>query len=674
MAKYLDENGVTTLWGNIKTYFPGVATKSGNTVSPNSGVSAGNIATFAVDANNYVTLQGITTASLASTHSHTLSIATDTGTSQLTMAANTKYKLTAGGSTYIFTTPPNPSHQDWGIVAAGSQGTSNASSQSDPYINLVRGSTPTFDSGVQLKGSNNVSISAASGVITISGLANTVTGSSLTNNQIILGSGSSGVQASGKTITTSAPSGANGEANTVPTSSAVWSAISSATAGLTGAMHFVGITTTALTDGATTATLAGSGLTKTTGFVAGDVVIYDNKEFVWSGSAWEILGDEGSYALKTVTITGTGALGGGGAISSNQTITHNTSGVTAQVYGPTADVSGANSIAIPKITVDQYGHITAATTYTYTGTAGAKDGRMTISANGGTAVNTLYTANASSATNAINFVQGTGITTAVAAYSGTTPATVTITHADPGTGSEMTTTNGTAAAASAGTTYAVVTGVTISKDSKGHITGVSTTRQNVVSNQTVNNATLSLQGSASGDSATSTGFSANGSTNTTLKFAVSGSAVTSVSTTAASSGVATITINSASSLKNPNSIKIGTKPSSNGTATDIITYDGSAAKALYFSTADASNTNVKFAIDSNGFVTGTVTEANTAQLKVSDTSNKRISTTESSAKYIQFTGGTSKFTVSDGTNSFDVAVGNDMTAITESEINTTCVL
>ena len=667
MAKYLDYTGLGTFWGNIKNYFPGVKTKSGDTVSLNSGVEAGNIATFAIDTNNYVTLQGITTSSLASTHSHTLSIATDTGTNQLTMAANTKYKLTAGGSTYVFTTPPNPSHQDWGIVAAGSQGTSNVTTAtSNPYINLVRGSTPTFDSGVQLKGSNNVSVSAASGVITISGLANTVTGSGLTNNQIILGSGSSGVQASGKTITTSAPSGANGEANTIPTSSAVWSAISSATAGLTGAMHFVGITTTALTDGATTATLAGSGLTKTTGFVAGDVVIYDNKEFVWTGSAWEILGDEGSYALKTVTITGTGALGGGGAISSNQTITHNTSGVTAQAYGPTANVSGANSINIPKITVDEYGHITAATTFTYTGSS-VYDKALKLS--DGTNTKTAITGN-SSADRTVTFSGDSWVSATVGGSDNA--ATVSLAHAACFTGT----------AGSFGPT-ANVTGNNgstikvpqITVDADGHVTAVTErTFTAVNSTYTVNDATLSLQGSASGASATSTGFSANGSTNTTLKFAVSGSAVTSVSTTAASSGVATITINSASSLKNPNSIKIGTKPSSSGTATDVITYDGSAAKALYFSTADASNTNVKFAIDSNGFVTGTVTEANTAQLKVSDTSNKRISTTESSTKYIQFTGGTSKFTVSDGTNSFDVAVGNDMTAITEAEINTTCVL
>lgn len=40
-------------------------------------------------------------------HTHTLSIAANSGTNQLSLAASTKYKLTAGGSTFIFTTPPN---------------------------------------------------------------------------------------------------------------------------------------------------------------------------------------------------------------------------------------------------------------------------------------------------------------------------------------------------------------------------------------------------------------------------------------------------------------------------------------------------------------------------------------------------------------------------------------
>lgn len=43
----------------------------------------------------------------AGNHTHALTIATDSGTNQLTLAASTKYKLTAGGKTFIFTTPAN---------------------------------------------------------------------------------------------------------------------------------------------------------------------------------------------------------------------------------------------------------------------------------------------------------------------------------------------------------------------------------------------------------------------------------------------------------------------------------------------------------------------------------------------------------------------------------------
>lgn len=66
-------------------------------------------------------------------------------------------------------------------------------------------------------------------------------------------------------------------------------------------------------------------------------------------------------------------------------------------------------------------------------------------------------------------------------------------------------------------------------------------------------------------------------------------------------------------------------------------------------------------VDAYGRVTsGDNTDANdnTARLQVSDTTNKRINTKESTGNYIQFTGGTDKFTVTDGTNSFDVAVSH----------------
>lgn len=52
----------------------------------------------------------------------------------------------------------------------------------------------------------------------------------------------------------------------------------------------------------------------------GDVVIYGAKEFWWNGTEWKELGDEASWALKTITITGTGDITGGGTLEANRTL------------------------------------------------------------------------------------------------------------------------------------------------------------------------------------------------------------------------------------------------------------------------------------------------------------------------------------------------------------------
>lgn len=81
--------------------------------------------------------------------------------------------------------------------------------------------------------------------------------------------------------------------------------IDTITKDIAGGMHFIGTTSTALTDGATTATLVAAStgsLNKTTGFIAGDMVVYKGSEFVWTGSAWALFGDLsslGSLAYKS---------------------------------------------------------------------------------------------------------------------------------------------------------------------------------------------------------------------------------------------------------------------------------------------------------------------------------------------------------------------------------------
>lgn len=67
--------------------------------------------------------------------------------------------------------------------------------------------------------------------------------------------------------------------------------VQNAVAGLSGAMHYVGKSTTDPSTG--TATVEGH-----EDWVAGDVVTYNAKEYVYDGENWRELGDESSYAIK----------------------------------------------------------------------------------------------------------------------------------------------------------------------------------------------------------------------------------------------------------------------------------------------------------------------------------------------------------------------------------------
>jgi hypothetical protein len=88
---------------------------------------------------------------------------------------------------------------------------------------------------------------------------------------------------------------ANNDNDTVPTTGAVASYIATKTAGLTGAMHYIGPATVTINNDIITVT----GLPQGHTLIAGDVVTSNNKEYVYDGSVWRELGDEGSYVLKT---------------------------------------------------------------------------------------------------------------------------------------------------------------------------------------------------------------------------------------------------------------------------------------------------------------------------------------------------------------------------------------
>lgn len=143
--------------------------------------------------------------------------------------------------------------------------------------------------------------------------------------------------------------------------------------GVSGAMHFRGIVTS----------LPNSGNTN------GDVVLYGNKEYVWNTDTWVELGDEGSHALKTITISAGSGLTGGGTLEANRTISHGDTSTQASI-------AADGRRYITGVTLDDYGHVTGLTTNTetvtnttYTIATGDSNGQIKVTPSSGTAYNVL---------------------------------------------------------------------------------------------------------------------------------------------------------------------------------------------------------------------------------------------------------------------------------------------
>lgn len=138
---------------------------------------------------------------------------------------------------------------------------------------------------------------------------------------------------------------------------------------ITGGIHYVGQTSTALTDGDTTAVLAyakdssnkdiTSSLSKTTGFEAGDIVVvaassenngrYKMLEFIWNGTMWSEFGSSGSLGAlafkNSATGTVSGTLGHNANFSGTQaTISHTVSSTSFTDGSATVTPLGSISV------------------------------------------------------------------------------------------------------------------------------------------------------------------------------------------------------------------------------------------------------------------------------------------------------------------------------------------
>ena len=111
----------------------------------------------------------------------------------------------------------------------------------------------------------------------------------LTNNAVLVGNGTDQVQ-----LIPIAESIANN--NYLVPNNIIKNYVDNATAGLTGAMHFIGEASVVINQNSVVDPRINN--YNFSQALPGDVILYNSKEFVWTGSNWHLLGDESSYAIK----------------------------------------------------------------------------------------------------------------------------------------------------------------------------------------------------------------------------------------------------------------------------------------------------------------------------------------------------------------------------------------
>lgn len=160
--------------------------------------------------------------------------------------------------------------------------------------------------------------------------------------------------------------------------------IADLTGSVGGVMHYVGTTTTALTDGATTSPIQVDAKAYTP--AAGDVVSYNNREFAWSDTAskWFEFGSTGALkalafkdtASGTVTPTGTVSKPSFTGTEGNVSVTGTPNGSVAMSTGTgAANYTPAGSVSQPSFTGTE-GNVSV---------TGTPSGSVTISKGTGTA-------------------------------------------------------------------------------------------------------------------------------------------------------------------------------------------------------------------------------------------------------------------------------------------------
>ena len=234
---------------------------------------------------------------------------------------------------------------------------------------------------------------------------------------------------------------------------------------IAGGVVFIGVTTTALTDGSTTNPITIGG--ESVSAINGCIVIYDTKEFIWvdSDTSWHLLGSADEFGTLAYKNSASGSYTPAGTVS-KPTFTGSSSNVTITStannsgnYQPAGTVSkpsftGASMTSTGAFTPEGSVTVTTNATTNKTATVSKTTGTATYTPEGTVAAPTISVATAGATTTVKNPTSVTVAKTVVAAAPGAT-------------------------APSNSLTYYAVSGETLSLYQLGYTTGASITTSDV---------------------------------------------------------------------------------------------------------------------------------------------------------------------------------------------------
>lgn len=387
----------------------------------------GTVTSVTVTGKNGLTGSGTVTSAGTITISHATA-STATTSSATTLSHNGTFKVplisrdnyghitAVTETTYTLPDDSDTHYTSKNIIGASSGATANASATNgNVWLNHIENDSITSKHNIVGSGGTTVK-SDANGKVTIDSIAPDHTKTSPT-------AGTAGTTSDTSGATISIPYVTINDSGHVTTYGTRNHTISASDLGLGQVLKYCGKTTTELTDGSTVKTIIINGASHSA--TTGCVVFYDDKEFVYNGSTWELLGAESTYKVVQSAVASPNANGDSTAfidtISQDEngviTVTkknvkfpaetytkHEDTSTLSGAYGTSATTTG---YAIKQVTVDDKGHVTDIVTGT------TPDTKVTSVDNHYTPTSsTTKTASATTATDITN-TDGTSVITGI---------------------------------------------------------------------------------------------------------------------------------------------------------------------------------------------------------------------------------------------------------------------